>query len=163
MHQQQQQQTDIDQQFVDLNKQMRELNMQYEDNMQREQEAQQEQHQQQHQPEYYEQSAKVQPSHEQTLSDSYASPLYYDPNAAQQQQQQQHLYDPSQQQLQPGAGYGHIETATEAYGSHNTQPYDAQPAATAGYDYWPGDGQQPFGEEVGGASAAAATVASRSS
>lgn len=142
---------------------MRELNMQYEDVMQREQEVQQDQQQQQQQPQHQHVQQQQQPlqpqsdyyeqqSHEQTLNSdvaavaAYAPQMYYDPNATQHQQQ---LYDPSQQQPQP-AVYGHIEHASEAYGEQTTgnTGYGAPPAATGGYDYWPSSVQQPYGEEV---------------
>ncbi|KAH8415370.1 hypothetical protein KR222_005531 [Zaprionus bogoriensis] len=173
---QQQQQSEIDQQFVDLNKQMRELNMQYDEPQQEAQQQQQQQQQlqlqqqqqqqqllqpQNLQQEYYEppQQQQQQPSAEQTLnSETYAPQMYYDPNAAAAQQQQQQpqpqppqLFDPSQQQqqqLQP-AVYGHIEPASEAYGEQAAVggSYGATAATTTGYDYWPSNMQQPYGDE----------------
>lgn len=164
---------------------MRELNMQYDEPLQRDQEQQQQQHlhqqqqqqlepqqqqlqQQQHnlQHEYYEPPQQVQQQQqpEQTLntSDGYAPQMYYDPNAAaavgqQQQQPQQHMYDPlQQQQLQPTMGYGHIEPASEAYGEQQSATAPTAPGAaatttaatTTGYDYWPSNMQQPYGDEV---------------
>lgn len=171
---------------------MRELNMQYDEPLQRDQRQEQHHHQQhleqqeqlqlqpeqlqQQQQEYYEPPQQVQqqpqvPSAEQTLnSDGYAPQMYYDPNAATQKQQQQHLYDPLQQpqQLQP-AGYGHIEPASEAYGDQGATAAVPAGGATAGaattttgYDYWPSNMQQPYGDEVGATrTSATATISAK--